>query len=302
MENSSSMIQLQNEHLQVLIKSRGAELCSLKHKQSGTEYIWQAQPDIWGKHSPILFPIVGTLKNGTYSYQGQTYAMGRHGFARDMDFACIENNEHQVIFQLVANDETLKCYPFLFELRVVYTLQNNTVDVRYEVQNSGMQTMYFSIGAHPAFNIPLEKEADFESYSVQIDVLDSQTLPILLYPLNEHGLLRAAESTPYFETVRNIMPLKRDLFQQDALVFKGINAAVISIIDEQQQCRLQVQYDNFPYLGLWNKYGADFMCIEPWCGITDAEDTHGCLTAKEGMMKLEPQNKWTAAWEIAIPN
>lgn len=295
-----SAVVLQNEFLKAAILPKGAELCSLVQWSSDTEFMWQADPAVWGKHSPILFPIVGSLKNGNYQYEGKSYQMGRHGFARDMDFVVTKQDSNLAVFELQSSATTLLSYPFAFVLRVCYELIGHSLQVRYEVQNIDQQNILFSIGGHPAFRVPIEDNADFESYSLQVAISESCALPIYCYPLSPDGLLLSGQEKPYLLDTITTIPLQRTLFKSDALVFKGIQSAAISLIDQHNQTRWTLDYQNFPYLGLWNKFGADFLCVEPWCGITDTDNTAGILQHKEGIIALQPADTWSAAWRIHI--
>jgi galactose mutarotase-like enzyme len=151
-------ITIQNQAIKAVIKTKGAELSSLQKEDKN--YIWEINSEFWNKTSPILFPIVGALKNGEYFYEGNVYKLSRHGFARDFEFEVIENSENTVVFSLKSNEETLKVYPFHFELQLSYILEGNKLVVKYEIINHSSEKMYYSIGAHPAFNI----DGNFEDF------------------------------------------------------------------------------------------------------------------------------------------
>jgi len=159
---------IKNTFLTATINSFGAELCSLKNNEN-KEYIWEGNLDFWGKHSPILFPIVGTLKNNSYQYNETEYHLSRHGFAREMDFEIVNQRENSVTFSIQSSEETLKVYPFLFELQIIYTLDKNRLHIEYKVMNNGKIKMPFSIGAHPAFALP----GNFENYNIQFEKEES---------------------------------------------------------------------------------------------------------------------------------
>lgn len=165
---------IQNDQLIAEIAEHGAELISLKSKEHGLEYIWQGDPAYWGRHAPVLFPFVGRLKDDQYVYQGKTYQMGQHGFARDMDFEVIEHGQEMASFILRSTPETLEKYPFDFELVISYELGGDGITVHYQVANTGEKEMFFSIGGHPAFNVPLEEGLSFEDFYLAFSPLKSR--------------------------------------------------------------------------------------------------------------------------------
>lgn len=292
------MYTISNDIIQIVVSSKGAELSSLILLEHGKEYIWQKGAE-WPKSSPLLFPIVGSLKDGSYKYKGKDYSLSRHGFARDMEFSLLAQTSNSMTFGIQSSDETKAIYSFDFDLRVQYTLVLDRVEIAYEVHNIGTETMYFSIGAHPAFKVPLSNEHAFEDYELTITIDSSSALPIMLYPLTEDGLTQKNGQVYLTEKVNKIA-LTQDLFKQDALVFKGIDAATISIGSTKSDHSVTVHYAGFPFLGIWNKSGAAFVCIEPWCGITDSELSTGDIVEKEGIIPLETEQKWRNEYYISV--
>lgn len=286
------MLTLETAKSKASILLKGAELCSLFCKETHTEYIWDAHPDFWNKHSPILFPIVGTLKNNTFSYKDKAYSLPRHGFARDMNFEIEHQEADQATLYLNANEETLKDYPFLFCLKVHYKLSDHELQVRYTVENKGNEVMYFSIGGHPAFKIPINNSLSFEDYILEFEHKEQSDV----YPLNQDGYL-SIQGVPFLNNTQ-ILPLKKDLFYEDALIFKQLLSKSIRLSSAKDNRYVHVAFDNFPYLGIWSKKGADFVCIEPWNGITDTENTNGQLQDKEGISALPPQEIWSGKWSV----
>jgi galactose mutarotase-like enzyme len=265
----------------------GAELCSLKKGQN-KQFIWQANPAFWGKHAPILFPIVGTLKNNSYHIDNNEYHLSRHGFARDLEFSVIKKTENSVHFSLMSSEETLKTYPFEFELQISYTLEKNSLIVAYKVINKNEAIMPFSIGAHPAFAL----DKPFENYSLAFEheeVLTSFQL--------ENDLL--SNTTTTIEMTKNQVPLHYSLFEKDALIFKNISSKTITIL-ENQKPMLAVEFNDFPDLGIWTKSKAPFLCIEPWFGYSDTLHTSGNLIEKEGIQLLDPQGVFDCNYQIKI--
>lgn len=292
------MVSIQNDTVIATFKTKGAELCSLQLKAYNLEYIWQAGEE-WPKYSPILFPIVGSLKDGHYAYQGTKYNLNRHGFARDAFFKIVSQQSDAIVFEWQSNDATRQYYPFDFVLQVSYKVVDNSLSIAYTVKNTGNDVMYFSIGGHPAFKVPLEEGYAFEDYKLSFDFGSEQVFPINIYPLTSDGLTQPT-GIPYFNDNNCKIPLQQSLFEKDALVFKGINNATISIENAASERSLQLTYTDFSYLGIWNKHGADFVCIEPWCGITDSTHSMHDFINKEGIIMLAGHQSWKNIYIIHI--
>ncbi len=284
------MMEIANEYIQVQVSAQGAELQSIVRKDNQLEYLWSGDPAFWGKKSPILFPIVGGLKDNTYRHKGQPYQLGRHGFAREMAFNVNEQTPSAITFSLSDDDGTLAKYPFPFNLTVRYAIQNATLSVKYTVQNTGDEPMYFSIGAHPAFKVPLVQGTAFGDYSLHFNRPETAGI----WPLSAAGLIETA-SVPYLNEATEL-PLQKQLFYKDALVFKHLASDVISIRSEKTPHGLEVSFPGFPYMGIWSAKDADFVCIEPWCGIADAVNAGGELAEKEGIQVLAPEAIFKREW------
>jgi galactose mutarotase-like enzyme len=278
---------IKNTFLTATINSFGAELCSLKNNEN-KEYIWEGNPDFWGKHSPILFPIVGTLKNNSYEYDETEYHLSRHGFARDMDFELIDKKENSATFSIKSSEETLKVYPFLFELQIIYTLDKNSLNIEYKVMNNGKSKMPFSIGAHPAFALP----GNFEDYAIQFEKGES-----LEYYLLENDLI--SDKTKTLEVQKGCIPLTYELFKNDALIFKTLESKSLTILENKNPF-LKVNFNDFPSLGIWTKMNAPFLCIEPWFGYSDTNENSGNLFEKEGIQVLEENKTFRSEFTIEI--
>ena len=276
---------ISNSILKASIKHAGAELFSLKDNQEN-EYIWEGNPDFWGKHSPVLFPIVGTLKNNTYTINEKEYQLPRHGFARDMDFELIEKTQNKAVFSLQSSEETLQKYPFEFELQLIYTLNENALELEYKVINKGKEKMPFSIGAHPAIALP----DHFENYALQFEKEEN-----LKYYLLENDLI--SSKTKILETKNNVVPLNYELFRNDALIFKTIESKSLTILNNSKPY-VKVDYYDFPSLGIWTKENAPFICIEPWLGYSDTDENTGDLYQKEGILTLEANKDFSAKFSI----
>lgn len=288
------MHSLENEVLKIWVKPKGAELKSLTQKKTGTEYIWNADPDFWGKSSPVLFPFVGGLKDDTYSFEGKSYEMGRHGFARDRMFALESKTETSLTFLLKSDADSLAVYPFHFELRLTYTLEGSTLTVTYEVKNLGSDKMYFSIGAHPAFSVPLDVDAQYKDYSLSFSAKENAER----WLLSDEGLL-TGETESLGEGLEKL-PLSKGLFEKDALVFKGLKSNEIRLQSDEPSPGLAFGFNDFPYFGIWAAPNADFVCLEPWCGIADSVDHNQELTSKEGINTLAASEAFQRSWSVEV--
>lgn len=279
-------ITIQNQAIKAVIKTKGAELSSLQKEDKN--YIWEINSEFWNKTSPILFPIVGALKNNEYFHEGKVYKLSRHGFARDFEFDVIENSGNAVVFSLKSNEETLKVYPFHFELQLSYILEDSKLVVKYEIINHSSKKMYYSIGAHPAFNI----DGNFEDFSLIFD--DEKDLET--YKL-EKDLFSG--KTEILKLNGNILPLQYELFEEDALVFKNFATKSLTLAKNKESV-MKVSFPDFPYLGIWTKKDAPFICIEPWLGIADNANASGKIEEKEGIQILENNSKKQIAWSVEL--
>jgi len=278
---------ISNSTISASINHSGAELFSLKHNNN-KEYIWEGNPEFWGKHSPILFPIVGTLKNNTYTIDKKEYQLTRHGFARDMEFQLLEKTNNSAVFSLESNTETLTIYPFHFELQLIYSIENTTLNIEYVVINKGETKMPFSIGAHPAIALP----QNFENYAFEFEKEET-----LKFNLLENDLI--SNKTSILETEKNIVPLNYKLFENDALVFKTLESNSLTIL-ENSKPYVKVDFEDFPRLGIWTKNQAPFICIEPWFGYSDTAENSGDLFQKEGILVLDAEETFHSKFSIKI--
>ena len=284
---------LKNDRVTVTVDTFGAEMHSLQ--SNGIEYLWQADPAFWGRHAPVLFPIVGKLKNGEYHYGGKTYKMGGHGFARDNEFVLIKEAADELVYELRQSEETLSAYPFKFTFRVIYQLSDNKIKVRYEVKNEDEKIMSFGVGAHPAFNVPL-KNGSFEDYKLTVSPAEKRTFIPLDPP---SGTLKLSEKS---EVEVSEWPLTRELFEQDALVYTSSDKMEVTLSSALDAHSVKVTWENMPYFGLWSPYPAEapFVCIEPWAGLADDQATDGELTTKFGINELAPAAEYACEYIIEI--
>ena len=286
--------EIKNEYIKAKIKSFGAELNSLQKCAEELEYIWQGDSKYWNRHSPILFPIVGRLKNDSYTYQNQKYNMSQHGFARDKEFEVIKNEVDFIEFRLKSDEKTLEIYPFSFELYLSYKLEKNSLIVSYKVINKSDDKMLFSIGAHPAFNWTLKEDEKKEDYFIEFEDL-KQTKR---YFLNDLGLLYKKED---LKIIDNKIPLNEKLFKNDALVFNDVNIKIITLKNSNNENFVKLNFKNFPYLGIWSKpSGSPFICIEPWFGIADDENSIQNFEEKKGLISLQKNEIFSCFYSIEV--
>lgn len=278
---------ISNSKLTASIKHAGAELFSLKNTLN-KEYIWEGNPAFWGKHSPILFPIVGTLKNNTYTINNTSYHLPRHGFARDMEFNLVSKTNESAVFSIQSDNETLKIYPFEFELQIIYTLVDSQLDIQYKVTNKSVSKMPFSIGAHPAIALP----GKFENYALEFEKKET-----LKYSLLENDLI--SNTMKQLETIEGQIQLNYPLFENDALIFKSLESNSLTIL-ENNIPYIKVDFADFPSLGIWTKEKAPFICIEPWFGYSDTKENSGNLFEKEGILTLEANQAFNSKFSIEI--
>jgi galactose mutarotase-like enzyme len=242
--------------------------------------MWNANPQIWNRHAPILFPIVGKLNQNTLHCKGKNYTMGQHGFARDKTFEVLEIYTDLVRFMLVSDDVSLANFPYQFKLFITYAVKENYLEISYEVYNTDTEKMYFSIGAHPGFLLP---EKDFNSFEIQFESKENLETHLL-----KEGLFSGEKALLHENT--NRLLLNENTFQKDALVFKHLNSKFICLKHLNSEWEIKLDFEGFPYLGVWTKHPyQDFICLEPWQGLADKIDFNGDLSKKEGIVELEPQ-------------
>ena len=263
------IITLSNNKISASINTIGAELIRLE--KDNQNYIWTVNETYWNKTSPILFPIVGRLKNDAYTIADKKYELPRHGFARNFEFQILNQTESSVVFVLESNSETLKNYPFEFQLQLEYELDGNELKMKYSVENRSEVTMPFSIGAHPAFAI----EDSFSDYSLQFNEAEE----FVSYELENEQF---SNSFRKINSENGQINLNYSLFEKDALVFKHLKSNELILLNKNKPV-LSVQFEGFPYLGIWTKPNAPFLCIEPWCGLADNSNHNGNFKKKKSI-------------------
>lgn len=289
---------IENESLIVKSKAQGAELCSIVRKSDGREFLWQADPKYWKRHSPVLFPIVGALWNNKMHQDDETYTMTQHGFARDSDFELVEHTDASVSYLLRSNDDTLRHYPYRFELQVGYRLSGDTVKVMWQVRNlEDKRIMHFQIGAHPAFNYAdYDPDAERQGYIKFDTSADTYKLSVI----GQNGCLATSADT--LRATDGTIRVTRHTFDRDAIILEKRQVQSVTLISPSHEPYLRVAF-NAPVVGIWSPARgsfAPFVCIEPWYGRCDREGYEGEFSDKDWMQHLKPGSQFNAEYLIDI--
>ncbi|QCR23377.1 aldose 1-epimerase family protein [Pontibacter sp. SGAir0037] len=286
---------LENDNLKVGVESFGAELQHFIRLSDQQELIWQGNPAIWPGHAPNLFPIVGALPHNQFTHEGKTYQMLRHGFARRTEFDLVEEKKDKLVFQLKQSEETLSQYPFKFSLLIAFKLEGNSLSTTYQVTNTDHEALYFSVGGHPGFNVPLYPGEQYSDYYLEFE----QPETLVRYLIDEAGL--QSGETERVLTESAVLPLQHEYFEKDAIVLKDVKSEKVILASRKSAYRLEMDFKGFPYLGIWTKPGASpFVCIEPWCGITSHEGDTGELKEKEGIEMLSPEAIFERTYTLTV--
>ena len=286
------LTQLNSPLLTVSINSSGAEISSVKNK-SGLEFMWQAKKEIWPRHAPVLFPIVGKLKDNEFLFRDRSYTLGQHGFARDRDFELVKSNNFSCTFQLQSDTKSKEVYPFDFIFQIKYELKENKLITSYKIINPSDVPIFFSIGAHPGFNCPLLETENFEDYFLEFESSDFSITEL------NNGLKTITKRELLLKNHK--LQLTKHLFDEDALVFENNQINKITLCSSKSIHKIGMECKNWPYFGVWSKKGgAAFVCLEPWYGIADSETTSKNISAKEGIISLEPQNEFNCSFSITF--
>jgi len=286
---------LENSNLLIEVNEHGAQLNKLFSKKHNLDFLWSGDSTYWGKKSPILFPIVGRLKDDETIIDDKIYNMNQHGFARDCTFKLIKGNKNSLTYSLTANEETRTRFPYNFQLLISYELNDNSVKVFWNVKNIDSKIMYFSIGAHPAFNVPFKKEEKLEDYYLAFKTKKDVEKYIFEIPyIKEKNKVKAPE----------YIFIKPEIFNNDALVYNGVDEVTLKSKDNDMA--LKVSFKDFPFVGIWSPFYketntiAPFVCIEPWYGIADLKDSTKVFKHKLGVNKIEVGEEFNASYEITI--
>lgn len=286
---------LESEALHVSIKHKGMELSSLRSKSTGQEYLWQGDPQFWTGQAPVLFPIIGALKDGKTSHEGKSYPLPKHGFVRNSDQAkLIQHLPDTLTLRLDSSTETLEVYPFRFALEVTFRVSGKTLEISHRMYNLDNKSLYYSIGGHPAFNCPLLPGESWEEYRVEFPQEERDNT----WMITPEGLI-GEKGDMILDNSKEI-PLHAHIFDRDALIFKALKSREVSLTHRNRGPIVRLEFGDFDYLGIWAKPGAPFICLEPWLGIADSADHRGLLAEKEGIRMLDPGASETKKFSIEI--
>lgn len=289
-----ALFQISNDKITIQVDSLGAELKSLKSLPDHREYMWHGDPAYWGRTSPVLFPIVGGLKDGKYRVDGKEYAMGQHGFARDMEFQLKSQVASEIWFTLNSDYKTLEKYPYPFQLEIGYELSGSTVIVKWRVVNQAGDVIWFSIGGHPAFLCPIDPGTDQTQYKLVFDAKEQ-----IVSSCIEGGLINGEKKS--YALRNGALPVTAELFDNDALVIEGDQVHSVALARPDGTPYLTVEFDA-PLFGVWSppKKKAPFICIEPWYGRCDRETFDGDLSEREYGNRLAPSAEFYAEYTITV--
>ena len=276
---------IENENIKIGVKEYGCELTSVFSKKDGYEYIWYGDENIWYGQSPILFPIVGRLIDDKYTLDGIEYNMPKHGFARKTDWTLLEKTENSLSFILQENASTLSNYPYKFDLIVKFEITGCSLSVTHTVKNKNEKTMYFSLGAHPGFNCKIGDILRFdvpETLSTEkIDLVRSLRLPDTFSILEDSTEIEITEH----------------IFDEDALILHGIKSEHITLIRKENGKNVRFSLGGAPYLGIWAKPGAPYVCIEPWFGVNDSTEKKNDFSEKDAINSLDSGKIFSFTWK-----
>lgn len=287
------MILIENDWLKVGIEKHGAEVRKVMHKKNGLDYMWTGDERYWGRVSPVLFPIVGRLKDDQYQLDGKTYKMSQHGFLRDVEFEVAEQTSANVSFVFESLGRFAHLYPYEFKAIIRYRLMEDSLIVQWQILNENSDEMYFSIGAHPAFQVPLLENENIEDYHLTFTPATNKN--VMEYEI-KNATVHQKGTADNLSTIQ----LSQTLFTHDALIYSNIDKVTLG--SKKSSYGVEVMFQGFPYVGIWSKYMdsdgtmAPFVCIEPWYGIADTYDTTGNFKEKLGMNKLEAGETFQAEY------
>lgn len=287
---------INSDCLKVTARSFGGELTSIQDS-SGTEYLWQGDPQYWHGQAPVLFPIVGSLRNKTAIIGGdKTCCMERHGVARKKEFCMVQQDENSVTFSLFSDEETKGRYPFDFELQTKYIVNGKSITVQHTVFNPNQTTMPFQIGGHPAFNCPIGKGEQFEDYAVEFEQPETAECPLM----DVNGIPQMDQRVPVIQNSKTL-PLKHELFLKDALIFDNTQSRKVTLRSRKSGRGVCVSFPELNYLLIWSSInGGPFVALEPWSGLPTCSDESDVFEQKRGVILLPAGEKKVISYQITV--
>jgi galactose mutarotase-like enzyme len=291
MHNNVEKATINGTNTSFTINNYGAELCSVKDKLTDYEFMWQADPKIWPRHAPVLFPFVGKTAQNQFLHCGKLHPIGQHGFARDNKFEITELYTDLVTFTLRGDSERFPQYPFEFIFNICYQVIGDDLKISYKTYNIGNGDMYFSVGAHPGFALPISNLSEYVIEFNEKENLEAHLLVEGLFDGNTSNILEN----------KSELNLSKELFEKDALVFKNLKSKFIKLKHLNSNFSIEMDISEFPYLGIWAKVPCeDFICLEPWQGLADKVDFKGEISEREGIVKLAPGAEHELSYTIGF--
>lgn len=274
---------IENDKLSASVKEYGAELHSVVSNDSGFDFLWNGDTSVWYGQSPILFPIIGRLLDDKYYYDGKEYTMPKHGLFRKRDAQVVSCEKGKLVMMQTADAKTMESYPFTFVVYVTFELIDKAIKVTHKVVNTNEKTMYFSLGAHPGFKCKIGDYLEFdENETLSTEMIDSDSI-------------RVNEKIPVLNNEKRIT-ITEHIFDNDALIFSGIKSKHITLYSTESARKVKFDFGGSPYLGIWAKPGAPYVCLEPWFGVNDSRDKKDCICKKEGIIALEAGKSFECSW------
>lgn len=286
---------LENNNLKITAHTYGGELHNILNKTNNTEYLWNGDSNYWKYHAPILFPFVGKVKNNEFRIDGKTYSLPQHGLARISEFNMIDKKDDEISFELKYSDETLKVYPYKFSLLINYKIFENNIKVTYIVKNLDDKKIFFSIGAHPAFLCPLHEGESINDYYLELNQKETASIKCLGTDGHYNGERKDVLNN------ENIIPLSKELFKDDALVFDSLKSTKVSIKSRNHNKSLTMDFTGFPLMAFWSMpTGAPFVCLEPWFGHSDESSFNGDFNEKPAIESLNINETFTCSYTLTV--
>ena len=288
---------IENEFVKASFSTKGAELCSMILKSDNSEYVWQAEPKVWARHAPLLFPIIGRLKDGEYTFDGKTYKSTQHGFGRDSEFEVFSKEENAITFVLNPNELSAQMYPFAFELQICYVLDGTTLKKTHTFINKDDKALYYEVGGHDGYNICLEEGEVMSDYYLDFGELDA------IHPLCLDENVLILKDTYTIPLQDGKLKVNMELFKQDALMIHNIPVHTISLKSTKSDRMIKIDFDDFKTIGIWTKYmdfDTNYICLEPWSTLPDCAYLGKEIEEKIDIRKVEAGQSDVLSFSVTI--